>query len=70
VSAVSAVSGARDHDDALPGARHAGLEDVRRLEILYSRVRPGEGACFVEYVGGRVEMLEVDRFLIEQSLEG
>ena len=55
--------------DEFPGDRHAGLEDVRRLEIIYSCVRPGEGACFVEYVGGRVEVLEVDRYLIEHLLE-
>jgi hypothetical protein len=62
------MSGPRDQDE-LPGTRYASLEDVRRLEIAYSRVRPGEGACFVEYVGGRVEVLEVDRYLIEHLLE-
>jgi len=55
--------------DELPGARRTSLEDVRNLEITYSRVRPGEGVCFVEYVGGRVEVLEVDRFLIEHLIE-
>ncbi|HJQ30316.1 MAG TPA: hypothetical protein VJ827_13335 [Rubrobacter sp.] len=55
------------HDrNELSGAR---LEDVRRLEIIYSRTRPGEGACFVEYIGGRVEVLEVDRYLIGRLLE-
>jgi hypothetical protein len=46
------MSDLRDQDELLV----ARLEDVRRLEIIYSRVRPGEGACFVEYVGGRVEV--------------
>lgn len=58
------MSGLLDQDE-FPGDRPIRLEDVRRLEIAYSCVRPGEGACFVEYVGGRVEVLAVDRYLIE-----
>jgi len=54
----------RDHD-AFLGERHAGLEDVRRLEIAYSSARPGEAECIIEHVGGRVEVLGVDRYLIE-----
>jgi len=45
------------------------LEDVRNLQISYSRLRPGAGTCFVEYVGGRIRAYEVDRFLIEHLLE-
>ena len=41
------------------------LDDVRKLQIIYSRLRPGAGTCFVEYVGGRIKAYEVDRFLIE-----
>jgi hypothetical protein len=45
------------------------LDEVRKLQIAYSRLRPGEGICFVEYVGGRIKVYEVDRFLIEHLLE-
>jgi hypothetical protein len=45
------------------------LDDVRKLQITYSRLRPGAGTCFVEYVGGRIRVYEVDRFLIEHLLE-
>ena len=45
------------------------LENVRKLEITYNRRNPGEGYCVVEYVGGRIELFEVDRYLIEQLLE-
>jgi hypothetical protein len=45
------------------------LDDVRKLQITYSRLRPGAGACFVEHVGGRIRVYEVDRFLIEHLLE-
>ena len=45
------------------------LDDVRNLQITYSRLKPGEGICFVEHAGGRVKVYEVDRFLIEHVLE-
>jgi hypothetical protein len=45
------------------------LDDVRNLQISYSRLRPGAGTCFVAYVGGRIRVYEVDRFLIEHLLE-
>jgi hypothetical protein len=45
------------------------LEDVRKLHIDYSGLRPGTGTCFVEYVGGRIRVYEVDRFLFEHLLE-
>jgi hypothetical protein len=43
------------------------LDDVRKLQITYSRIRPG--TCFIELVGGRIRVYEVDRFLIEHLLE-
>ena len=45
------------------------LGDVRKLQITYSRIRPGTGTCFIEYVSGRIRVYEVDRFLIERLLE-
>jgi hypothetical protein len=45
------------------------LDEVRTLQITYSRLRSGEGICFVEQVGGRMRVYEVDRFLIEHLLE-
>jgi hypothetical protein len=45
------------------------VDDVRKLQITFSRLRPGEGTCFVEYGGGRIRVYEVDRFLIEHLLE-
>jgi len=39
----------------------ATFDNVRKLEITYNRRRPGEGSCAVEYVGGRIEIFEVDR---------
>ena len=45
------------------------LDDVRNLQITYSRLRPGAGTCFVEYAGGRIRVYEVDRFLIEHLLK-
>ena len=55
--------------DDLPYEPRSGMENVRKLEITYNRRQPGEGSCVVEYVGGRIELFEVDRFLLEQMLE-
>ena len=55
--------------DDLPYEPRLGLENVRKLEITYKRAHPGEGYCVVEYVAGRIELLEVDRYLIERLLE-
>jgi hypothetical protein len=55
--------------DDCPYEPRPGLENVRKLEIVYNRHHPGEGYCVVEYVGGRVEVFEVDRYLIERLLE-
>ena len=57
------------HMDNLPYEPRLGLENVRKLEITYNRAHPGEGSCVVEYLGGRIELLEVDRYLIERLLE-
>ena len=45
------------------------LDDIRKLQITYSRSKPGAGGCVVEYAGGRIEVFEVDRFLIARLLE-
>ena len=44
------------------------LDDVRSLEISYSRARPDKADLAVEYVGGRVRVFVVDRYLIERLL--
>ncbi len=56
------------HDD-VPGPFRVDLQDVRRLEIDYTLARPGGANLAVEYVGGRVRVFVVDRFLIERLLE-
>ena len=55
--------------DDLPYESLLSLENVRKLEITYNRRHPREGVCVVEYVGGRIELSEMDRYLIEQLLE-
>jgi len=37
--------------------------------MRYSRARPDRPELVVEYVGGRIMVYEVDRFLIERLLE-
>jgi len=56
------------HTDVL-GPFRVDLQDVRRLEISYSLARPDRANLAVEYVGGRVRVFVVDRFLIERLLE-
>ena len=57
-------------DNGFPEQLHVDLlDDVRKLQITYSRIRPGAGTCFIELVGGRIRVYEVDRFLIEHLLE-
>ena len=55
--------------DDVPSPFHVDLQNVRRLEISYSRTRPDKADLAVEYVGGRVKVFVVDRFLIERLLE-
>ena len=62
------MSALRMHND-VPGPFHVDLQDVRRLEIRYSRARPDKVDLAVEYVGGRVRVFVVDRLLIERLLE-
>jgi len=45
------------------------LEDVRHLELRYSRARPEKAEICVEYVGGRIKVFEVDRYLVECLLD-
>jgi hypothetical protein len=53
-------------DNVSPEQPHVDLlDEVRKLQITYTRLRPGAGTCFVEYMGGRIGVYEVDRFLIE-----
>ena len=56
-------------DENLPGMRRVDLEDVRKLELRYSHARPEKMTLSVEYVGGRIKVFEVDRYLIERLLE-
>jgi hypothetical protein len=64
------VSGpAMDNGGFHEGPRVDLLDDVRNLQITYSRLRPGAGRCFLEHSGGRIEVFEVDRFLIERLLQ-
>ena len=56
-------------DNGFPEALHVDLDDIRHLEIRYSRARPDKIELAVEYVGGRIRVYEVDRFLIERLLE-
>jgi hypothetical protein len=45
------------------------LDDVRKLELRYSRTTLGKADLVVEFVGGRIKVFEEDRFLIERLLE-
>ena len=56
-------------DNGFPEALHVDLDDIRHLEMRDSRARPDKIELAVEYVGGRIRVYEVDRFLIERLLE-
>jgi hypothetical protein len=56
-------------DNGFPEVLHVDLDDIRHLEMRYSRARPDRVELAVEYVGGRIRVYEVDRFLIERLLE-
>ncbi len=45
------------------------LDNVRKLELGYTRRAPGKADLFIEYAGGRIKVFEVDRFLLERLLE-
>ena len=52
-----------------PSEQRVSLEDVRHLTLRYSRARPEKMEICVEYVGGRIKVFEVDRYLVERLLE-
>ena len=56
-------------DNGFPEVLHVDLDDIRHLEMRYSRAIPDKIELAVEYVGGRIRVYEVDRFLIERLLE-
>ena len=56
-------------DYGIPGELHVNLDDVRKLELRYSRAQPDKMDIYVEYVGGRIKVFGVDRYLIERLLE-
>jgi hypothetical protein len=61
------MSGLR-RGDGIPGELLVNLEDVRKLELRYSRAQPEKINLYVEYVGGRIKVYEVDRYLIVERL--
>ncbi len=48
-------------DENLPGLSQVNLEDFRKLELNYNHATPGKAKLTVEYVGGRLKVVEVDR---------
>jgi hypothetical protein len=62
------MSGPRK-DNYIPGKSRVNLDDVSSLELRYSRGRPDKIDLAVEYVGGRIKVFQVDRYLIESLLE-
>jgi hypothetical protein len=42
---------------------------LKNLEITCARSHSGEGYCVVEYVGGRIELFDVDHYPIKQLPE-
>jgi hypothetical protein len=63
------MNGTFGEPSGLPSVPHVSLDDVRNLELRYTRARPETIELAVKYVGGRVKVFEVDRFLIERLLE-
>jgi hypothetical protein len=45
------------------------VDDVRKLELTCRNAERDRVNLFVEYVGGRIEIFGVDRYLIEGLLE-
>ena len=56
-------------DPASSREQRVSLENVRHLTLRYSRARPEKMEVCVEYVGSRIKVFEVDRYLIERLLE-
>jgi hypothetical protein len=61
----------KEHKPSISETNKSGvnLDEVRRLELRYTRRTPGKADLFVDYVGGRIKVFEVDRFWIERLLE-
>jgi hypothetical protein len=62
------MSGQRKDSNIL-GKSRVNLDDVRSLELKYSRTKPDKIDLAVEYVGGRIKVFEVDKYLVERLLE-
>jgi hypothetical protein len=56
-------------DSNIPGKTRVNLDDVRSLELNYGRTEPDKMDLAVEYVGSRIKVFEVDRYLVERLLE-
>ena len=63
------MNGTPMDDYGLPGELRVNLEDVRKLELSYSRAHQDKMEMSVEYVGGRIKVFGMDRYLIERLLE-
>ena len=55
--------------EGVPGPLRVDLQDVRHVEVSYSQAKPNKAELAIEYLGGRLRVFEVDRFLIESLLE-
>jgi hypothetical protein len=62
------MSGPRE-DSNIPGKSRVNLDDVRSLELRYSRKKPDKMDLAVEYVDSRIKVFEVDRYVVERLLE-
>jgi hypothetical protein len=57
-------------DPASSREQRVSLENVRHLTLRYSRARrPEKMEICVEYIGGRIKVFEVDRYLVERLLD-
>jgi hypothetical protein len=63
------MSGLLRMEHGSPDHSRVNLDDVRKLELSYSRTHPDKIELSVEYVGGRIKVFEVDRYLLERLLE-
>jgi hypothetical protein len=63
------MNGTFGEPSELPSVPRVSLDDVRNLELRYTRASRDRIELVVEYEGGRVKVFEVDRFLIERLLE-
>ena len=56
-------------DSGFPEELHVDLDEFRNLVMKYSCAKPDRIELAVEYVGGRIKVYEVYRFLIECLLQ-